>query len=155
AFFARLDADIAEREVDDLVRSACRHWKRPVFIYAGVNSRLPKLPGTRLPAKLRRPILVQLRDTSTDEHHMRFDRFQLIDSDFASANCRAYAFQHKAAQQLAAIAIAKTAAARIELPRFVLVVMKNSQVAGHSANPADGSAHAPSRRCAEPSPSHR
>jgi hypothetical protein len=33
-----------------------------------------------LPARLRRPILVQLRDTSTEAH---FDRFPLIDSDFA------------------------------------------------------------------------
>jgi hypothetical protein len=84
AFFPRPGADIGAREVDDLVRAACRHWKRTAFIYAGINSRLPKLPGALLPAKLRRPILVQLRDTtSSDEHQVRFDRFQLIDSDFA------------------------------------------------------------------------
>jgi hypothetical protein len=34
-------------------------------------------------AGLRRPILVQLRDTTTDAHNIHFDRFQLIDSDFA------------------------------------------------------------------------
>jgi hypothetical protein len=50
---------------------------------AGTNSRLPVLPGVALLARLKRPILVQLRDPSTDAHDLRFDRFQLIDSDFA------------------------------------------------------------------------
>jgi Acetyltransferase (GNAT) family len=83
AFFARPTTKPGEDEVDELVRAACRLWKLPAFVYAGANSRLPKLPGTALPARLRRPILVQLRDTSTDTHNIRFDRFQLIDSDFA------------------------------------------------------------------------
>jgi len=83
AFFARPSADIAGGEVDDLVRAACRLWKRRAFVYVGTNSRLPKLPGVPLPARLRRPILVQLRDTCSDGHEVRFDRFQLIDSDFA------------------------------------------------------------------------
>jgi len=55
----------------------------PPIVYARANSRLPKLPGTPLPARLRRPILVQLRDVSTDAHGVSFARFQLIDSDFA------------------------------------------------------------------------
>lgn len=83
AFFARPSTKPVEDEVDDLVRAACRLWKQPVFIYAGANSRLPRLPGTALTAQLRRPILVQLRDTSTDAHDISFERFQLIDSDFA------------------------------------------------------------------------
>jgi hypothetical protein len=83
AFFARSLTKPGEDEVDELVRAACRLWKLPAFVYAGANSRLPKLPGTPLPARLRRPILVQLRDTSTDARNIHFDRFQLIDSDFA------------------------------------------------------------------------
>jgi hypothetical protein len=83
AFFARSSTRPGEDEVDELVRAACRFWKLPAFVYAGANSRLPKLPGRPLPAGLRRPILVQLRDTSADTHNIRFDRFQLIDSDFA------------------------------------------------------------------------
>jgi hypothetical protein len=83
AFFARPSTTSGEGEVDELVRAACRLFKLPAFVYAGANSRLPKLPGTPLPARLRRPILVQLRDTSTDVHNIHFDRFQLIDSDFA------------------------------------------------------------------------
>lgn len=83
AFFARPSTKPGEPEVDELVRAACRHWKQAAFVYAGANSRLPTLPGIPLPAGLRRPILVQLRDVSTDAHGVRFDRFQLIDSDFA------------------------------------------------------------------------
>jgi hypothetical protein len=83
AFFARSSTKPGKDELDELVRAACRLWKLPIFIYAGANSRLPKLPGTPLPNRLRRPILVQLRDTSTEDHNIRFDRFQLIDSDFA------------------------------------------------------------------------
>ena len=83
AFFVGPAAEIGDGEVDELVRAACRFWKRPLFIYAGTNSRLPKLPGVTLPARLRRPILVQLRDVRHDGHKVRFDRFQLIDSDFA------------------------------------------------------------------------
>jgi hypothetical protein len=64
-------------------RSLSFALKRPGFVYAGANSRLPKLPGAALPARLRQPILVQLRDTRTDGHDVHFDRFQLIDSDFA------------------------------------------------------------------------
>ena len=83
AFFARPSTRPGEDEVDALVRAACRLWKLPAFVHAGANSRLPKLPGRPLPAQLRRPILVQLRDTRTDTHNIHFDRFQLIDSDFA------------------------------------------------------------------------
>jgi hypothetical protein len=67
----------------ELIGAACRLWKKPLLVYAGTNSRLPILPGIALPAKLRRPILVQLRDTSAVAHGLHFDRFQLIDSDFA------------------------------------------------------------------------
>jgi hypothetical protein len=83
AFFARSLTKPGEDEVDELIRAACRLWKLPAFAYAGANNRLPKLPGTPLPARLRRPILVQLRDTQSDAHDISFDRVQLIDSDFA------------------------------------------------------------------------
>jgi hypothetical protein len=83
AFFARRQAAISRDNVRQLVRAACRCWKTPVFVHAGTNSRLPTLPGFGLPARLRRPILVQLRDIRADSHAVRFDRFQLIDSDFA------------------------------------------------------------------------
>ena len=83
AFFVRPGAKIAPREVDTLVGAACAHWKSPLFVYAGVNDSLPKLPGFPLPARLKRPILVQLRDMTAETGDARFARFQLIDSDFA------------------------------------------------------------------------
>lgn len=82
AFFARADATVAKDEVAQLVRAACRFWKKPVFVFAGINDRLPVLPGLAVPARLRRPILVQLRDVNSETGSVRFDRFQLIDSDF-------------------------------------------------------------------------
>ncbi len=86
-FFTRPDAGLGPDAVDKLVRAACGFWHSPLFVYAGVNDRLPKLPGIPLPARLKRPILVQLRDMTgqpaTDAAATRFARFQLIDSDFA------------------------------------------------------------------------
>jgi hypothetical protein len=81
-FFARAQATIAAREVNALIHAACRFWKRPIFVYAGVNKSLPRLPGFAIPIRFRRPILVQLRDFRSDEAAVRFDRFQLTDSDF-------------------------------------------------------------------------
>lgn len=83
AFFARPQATITNRSVDELVRAACGFWHSPLFVYAGINDALPKLPGLPLPGRVRRPILVQLRDMATETPDARFVRFQLIDSDFA------------------------------------------------------------------------
>lgn len=80
-FFARPGATVAPRDIGTLIRAACRLWKHRVFVYAGLNTSLPHLPGFALPALLRPPILVQLRDCAT-EAAPRFDRFQLTDSDF-------------------------------------------------------------------------
>jgi GNAT superfamily N-acetyltransferase len=87
-FFVRPQAGAATHDVDDLVCAACRFWNAPLFVYAGINHSLPKLPGQPLPAWLKRPILVQLRDmtpglAAADAVQPRFARFQLIDSDFA------------------------------------------------------------------------
>jgi hypothetical protein len=89
-FFARRQAKLAAHNVDELIQAACSFWRTPLFVYAGINDSLPKLPGLPLPARLRRPILVQLRDMaagviagSAAAAPPRFTRFQLIDSDFA------------------------------------------------------------------------
>ena len=81
-FFARPDAAVTSGSVRKLTRAACRFWKHGIFVYAGVNNRLPRLPGMALPARFRPPMLVQLRDFDADQPDARFDRFQLIDSDF-------------------------------------------------------------------------
>jgi hypothetical protein len=79
-FFARPGAIVASGDIRALIRTACHLWKHHVFVYAGLNKSLPYLPGFALPAPLRPPILVQLRDSNSDE--ARLDRFQLTDSDF-------------------------------------------------------------------------
>jgi Acetyltransferase (GNAT) domain len=81
-FFARPQASIAASEARDLIRAACRFWKKPIFVYAGINKSLPRLPGFSIPARYRQPILVQLRDFNSDGAEPHFDRFQLTDSDF-------------------------------------------------------------------------
>jgi hypothetical protein len=81
-FFARPLATVASASVRELVRAACFFWKRPLFAYAGVNDGLPALPGIALPARLRPPMLVQLRDFVGQTPDVEFCRFQLIDSDF-------------------------------------------------------------------------
>jgi hypothetical protein len=80
-FFARPGASIASSDVRTLIRAACRLWKHPVFVYAGLNKSLPRLPGLALPKRLRPPILVQFRDCAS-EAFPHFDRFQLADSDY-------------------------------------------------------------------------
>jgi hypothetical protein len=83
AFLARPEAHIRRGEAEQLVRAACRFWRLPVFVYAGVNNRLLKLPGLAMPERLRAPILVQFRDLADESYRPRFGRFELIDSDFA------------------------------------------------------------------------
>ena len=83
--FARSQARLAPQSINELVRAACTFWNAPLFVYAGVNHSLPQLPGLPLPAWLKRPILVQLRDLAPGSAvaQPRLARFQLIDSDFA------------------------------------------------------------------------
>jgi hypothetical protein len=81
-FFSRSDVPVTSSAMRGLIRAACRFWKHRLFVYAGINHCLPQLPGIPLPVQLRPPILVQLRDFATENPNLRFDRFQLIDSDF-------------------------------------------------------------------------
>jgi Acetyltransferase (GNAT) domain len=81
-FFARSLAMVTSGSVRELVRAACHFWRRPIFVYAGVNDGLPKLSGIPLPARLRHPMLVQFRDLDSEKPEVRLSRFQLIDSDF-------------------------------------------------------------------------
>lgn len=81
-FFARQGATVTSDDLRSLIRAACQVWKHHVFVYAGLNASLPYLPGLAVPERLRAPILVQLRDAASPDRDPRFDRFQLIDSDF-------------------------------------------------------------------------
>jgi hypothetical protein len=83
-FLTRGGAEASPATIRRLVRDACRMWKRPLFAYAGVNSKLSAPPGVVLPAKFRpSPLLVQLRDFKPERQPLRLDCFQLIDFDLA------------------------------------------------------------------------
>jgi hypothetical protein len=83
-FMAHPGAEVTPRAVRSLVRSACHMWGRPLFLYAGINNKLPSLPGIAFPDKIRpSPMLIQLRDFKPDRPPLRLDRFQLFDFDFA------------------------------------------------------------------------
>jgi hypothetical protein len=81
-FFARPQTIAATSDVRELIRAAAHLWRHRIFIYAGINNSLAQLPGFPLPARFRRPVLVQMRDFDSGAADLRFDRFQLIDSDF-------------------------------------------------------------------------
>jgi GNAT superfamily N-acetyltransferase len=81
-FFARPETIAASSEVRELIRAACHLWQHRIFVYAGINNRLARLPGFPLPARLRSPVLVQIRDFDSGGADLHFDRFQLTDSDF-------------------------------------------------------------------------
>jgi len=83
-FLTRPGARVAPQSVRGVVRDACRLWRRPLFAYAGVNNKLPALPGIVLPSSIRpSPLLLQLRDFKPHRKPLRLDRFQLLDFDFA------------------------------------------------------------------------
>jgi GNAT acetyltransferase-like protein len=83
-FTTRGGTEASQATTRCLVRDACRMWKRPLFAYAGVNSKLASPPGIVLPAKFRpSPLLVQLRDFKPERPPLRLDRFELIDFDLA------------------------------------------------------------------------
>jgi hypothetical protein len=83
-FLVRSFAHVESGNVGVLVRAACHLSKRPLFIYAGLNNALPVNPGFLLPRWLRpSPMLLQLRDFQPERPEPSFDRYQLIDFDFA------------------------------------------------------------------------
>jgi hypothetical protein len=70
-------------DVRAVTAAACRMHRRPLFVYAGLNAAVP-LPGWALPESLRpSPMVVQIRDFSEPEQAVGFDRFELLDFDFA------------------------------------------------------------------------
>jgi Acetyltransferase (GNAT) domain len=71
-------------EIDNAVRAACLMWGSRLFVYVGVNNKLPGPPGLVLPQRIRpSPMLVQLRDFRSDKAPLRLDRYELIDFDYA------------------------------------------------------------------------
>ncbi len=84
AFLRATGAAPSRADVMAVTRAACAFWKRPLFIYVGLNRTLPIIPGVRLPERVRpSPMLLQMRDFAPERGQLDFDRFQLIDFDFA------------------------------------------------------------------------
>jgi hypothetical protein len=83
-FLVRPGHRASQAELDQAVRAACRMWGCRLFVYVGVNNKLPRLPGLVLPRRVRpSPMLVQLRDFRSDKAPLQLDRYELIDFDFA------------------------------------------------------------------------
>jgi Acetyltransferase (GNAT) domain len=83
-FLVRPGLRASQAELDQAVRAACQMWGCRLFVYVGVNNRLPRPPGLVLPQRVRpSPMLVQLRDFRPDKAPLQLDRYELIDFDFA------------------------------------------------------------------------
>ncbi len=83
-FFARTSSKVSAFDARKLAMDACAYWRQPLFAYAGINKSVERLPGFALPQKLRpSPMLLQLRDFNPKQGPVLFDRFQLLDFDFA------------------------------------------------------------------------
>lgn len=83
ALMPRPGAHVGRQDVSSLARAACALHRRPLFVYAGVNRDVP-LPGVTLPERLRpSAMMVQARDFAPGAAPVRFDRFELLDFDFA------------------------------------------------------------------------
>lgn len=83
-FFVRTGCRASEDELNDAVRAACRMWGCSLFVYVGVNDKLPRSPGIVLPRRVRpSPMAVQVRDFKPDHAPLRLDRYELVDFDYA------------------------------------------------------------------------
>jgi hypothetical protein len=83
AYLRRRGTTPLSADVNAVTRAASAFWRWPFFVYAGLNKTLP-IPGLSLPEKLRpSPMLLQVRDFAPERAKLEFDRFQLIDFDFA------------------------------------------------------------------------
>ncbi|QPC85895.1 GNAT family N-acetyltransferase [Mesorhizobium sp. NBSH29] len=84
AFLRRSGVTPTRADVRSVTRAAAAFWKRPQFIFAGLNRTLPFIPGIPLPDRVRpSPMILQMRDFAPERTKLEFDRFQLIDFDFA------------------------------------------------------------------------
>ncbi|HUN98934.1 MAG TPA: GNAT family N-acetyltransferase [Bradyrhizobium sp.] len=83
-FLVRPGHRASESELGDAVRAACLMWECRLFVYVGVNIKLPRPPGLVLPQRFRpSPMLVQLRDFRPEKAPLQLDRYELIDFDYA------------------------------------------------------------------------
>jgi predicted N-acetyltransferase YhbS len=65
-----------------LLSAAAAFHRRPVFVYAGINTALATPPGLAVPARVKPPILLQGRALASPDTAIVFDRCELLDFDF-------------------------------------------------------------------------
>jgi hypothetical protein len=83
-FLVRPGHQASHAELANTVRAACLMWGHRLFVYVGVNDKLPGPPGLVFPPRIRpSPMLVQLRDFRPEQAPLRLDRYELIDFDYA------------------------------------------------------------------------
>jgi len=82
AVFVAPGAPLPRPDLRALLGAACRHHRRPLFVYVGLNRALAALPGHPLPAFAGgRAKTVQTRLAQDDRSPLRFDRFEALDCD--------------------------------------------------------------------------
>ena len=82
-FLRRPQAAVTATDAPELVRAARRFRNRPLFVYAGTHSRRPLVPGLPRPRGSGGRSWSSCATPGNNAHDVRFDRFQLLDSDFA------------------------------------------------------------------------
>ncbi|WP_349357946.1 hypothetical protein [Stappia sp.] len=82
AVFVAPGAPLPRADLRALLGAACRHHRRPLFVYVGLNRALAALPGHPLPGFAGgRAKTVQTRLAQDDRNPLRFDRFEALDCD--------------------------------------------------------------------------
>jgi len=76
------DRRLTAGQAHALLRAAAAFHRRPVFVYAGLNSALAAPPGIAVPERVKPPILVQGRLLAEHQGPIVFDRCELLDFDF-------------------------------------------------------------------------
>ena len=75
-YFIRQGAQVRRRDIVAVTRAASQLWRHPLFVYPGLHTAMPQLPGVQLPHRLRpSTMLVQLRDYQPHKPPLRFDRY--------------------------------------------------------------------------------
>lgn len=75
---------LSKSHLRKILSAAAVLHRRPFFLYVGINHLIPTMPGVSLPNILRpSQMLLQIREGTTVQDQISFDRFEAIDFDFA------------------------------------------------------------------------
>lgn len=75
---------LSKSHLRKILSAAAVLHRRPLFLYVGINHLIPAMPGISLPNILRpSQMSLQIREGTTAQDQISFDRFEAIDFDFA------------------------------------------------------------------------